>query len=152
MKDNPKLILGIGDHNNIGRIKNYIKGVDEDRIVFSERAGAIIDVTEAMKEINSGNYWGVLMSSLVLSLGSEHKKYSITTKKFEKFDHPPYIWRSGGLYVVEQACKNGLVTVVNAIAEGPEDLTEARRLGAKCFEDFSGTNAARTLRYFKSQL
>ena len=148
MKDNPKLILDIGEYNNIDIIKDYIEKTGEDRIVFSERAW---DVTEAMKGISSGNYWGVLMSSLVLSLGSEHKKYSIAKRKFEGFDYPPYLWRSGGLYVVEQACKKGLVTVVNAIAERDEELAEAKRFGAKCFDGFSNI-AERNLEYFQSRL
>ena len=149
MKDNPKLILDIGEYNNIDIIKDYIKKTGEDRIIFSERAG---DVTEAMREINSGKYWGVLMSSLVLSLGEEYEKYSLTAKKFERFDYPPNLWRSGGLYVVEQSCKKGLITVVNAIAEEEEVLTEARKLGAECFDGFSSLLAPRNLEYFQNRL
>ena len=143
-----KLILDVGEFNNIKLFKDYLRIVREDRIVFGKRVG---NVTDAMKEINSGNYWGVLMSSLVLSPGSKYRKYSREAKKFEGFDYPPNIWRSGGFYVVEQACNKGLITVVNAIAEGNEEIAEAKRLGARCFNGFNNM-AARNIEYFQNSL
>lgn len=148
MKDSQKLILNVGGYNNIELINRYLKTSGEDRISFSEK---VLDVTEAMDKINNGNYFGVLMSSLVLSLGLEHEKYSIEAKKFNRFDHPPNICRSGGLYVVEQACNKGLVTVVNAIAENDEEISETKQLGAECFKGFDNL-PAKNLKYFRSRL
>jgi len=148
MVEDKKLILSIGDFYNIEVIEDYFKLRGEDRIVFGER---VRDVTEAMNEIDSNKYWGVLMSSLVLPSGKDAERYNQAAKKFERFDSPPMIWRSGGLYVVEQARKKGLITVVNAIAEGLKDLREAERLGAKCFEGIHNI-AEQNLEYFQSKL
>jgi hypothetical protein len=148
MAEDKKLILGVGDFYNIEAIGDYFDLRGEGRFSFGERAK---DVTQAINEINSNKYWGVVMSSLVLSTGEDADKYNFAAKKFSQFDSPPMIWRSGGLYVVEQSCKKGLITLVNAIAEEPADLMEATRLGAKCFSGISHI-AEQNLKYFQSKL
>ena len=148
MADDKKLILGVGDYYGIAYIGGYFEDIQENRFVVDER---VANVTDAMKKIDSGNYWGVLMNSLVLHTGSQVDKYNEKAKKFAEFDYPPMLWRSGGLYVVEQACDKGLFTVVNAIDEDGMELGKATELGAKCFTNFRNFGYS-TLEYFRSCL
>ncbi|MDH3353353.1 MAG: hypothetical protein OEL87_02810 [Nanoarchaeota archaeon] len=147
MAKDQKLILRVGELDCISCIDG--SEFEESKIFFDEGAGT---VDEAIKRINSGNYQGVLMGSLVLSNGPEAEKYNKLASHFDEFDNPPYIWRSGGLYIVEQACKKGLVAAVGLIAEDPIHLREAERLGAKCFSLLDDEPRENILKYFQSRL
>ena len=147
MKKDQKLILRVGELDTISYIENYPE-FRESGIIFDK---GVRTVDEAITRINSRNYWGVLMASLVLRDGEEAEKYNNATSHFDKFDNPPYIWRSGGLYVIEQACKKGLITAVNPIAEEPSHIREAERLGAKCFSFINDSLTKDNLKYFQSR-
>ena len=149
MADGKKLILGVGDIYVIKNLEDGFKNNGENEIIFGEKARS---VTEAISEINSGNYRGVLLSSLNVRNGAEAKKYNIAAKKFEKFDNNPFSFHSSGLYVVEQACNKGLVVAVNVIAEETDALAEVERLGAKYFDKNKNFNdiSGEILEYFQS--
>ena len=149
MADRKKLVLGVGDAYVIESLEDGFKNCGENEIVFGRK---VRSVTEAISEINSGNYWGVLLSSLAIRNGREAKKYKFLEKKFEKFDDGLYNFPSTGLYIVEQACNEGLVAAVNVIAEELNSLKEVERLGAKCFgndKNFYGISEE-ILKYFQS--
>lgn len=142
-----KKILMVGNMDMLDIFKCHFEMENENRFTMHK---GVSDITDAMKELNSENYWGILMNSLVIPAGPDHKKYDEALKEFAMFDHRN-IWRSGGLYVVQQACKRGIHTVVNSVAEKDRVLKEAERLGATCIKD--GKNMLlRDYEFFQSKL
>ncbi len=149
MAKGKKLILKAGESGMFSCI-GYSSGFEKNGFYFDE--DGCTDVALAIDKINSKKYWGLVMSSLVMENAVDTVKHHNELKRFGEFDNPPYIWRSGGLYVVEQACKKGLVVIVNSIAEEPMHLKKAERLGAKCFDGFYSDLEEENLKYFLSHL
>lgn len=151
MVDGKKLILGVGDFYIIKNLGDSFEDDKANKIVLEKR---VSNVTDAINKINSRNYQGVLLSSLTVRGGTEAEKYNEAAKKFEKFDNSPYNFSSGGLYVVKQACNEGLVVAVNVVAENLDALKEAERLGAKYFDKDKNFNdiPKKILKYFQSRL
>ena len=124
-----KQILGVGDSLNTSIINDYLMirggefGCDD----------CVNDVSKAIEGIDSGKYWGVLLNSLVVKLGDNAEQHRVVAKQFEMWDHPPCLFRSGGLFVVQHAVEKGLATVVNPYSEGGGVLVEAEKLGAITF-------------------
>ena len=114
--------------------------------------GLAMDVSEAIAKINTCSYSGVLLESLVFPLGKEGDKYANAVNKFSKFDHPPHIWRSTGLYMVKYSIKNGLVCVVRGLDESEEELNEAKKLGARIVCNKINSKVRDTLNLFRMPL
>jgi len=150
MTSKHKLILGIGNFQALESIYDYFK-TKEDRFILSNEG--VRNVTLAMNKLNSNLYWGVLMSSLELGVGKEFERYNPLLEELKEFKNPPDSDSSGGLYIVKQSCKKGLITVVNAITEKNRALKKAEELGAKCFRFNDPYNTPEeNLKYFQNFL
>lgn len=149
MTNDQKLILCVGNSFGSDYNKEYFELEGGGEIVVGEIAR---DVVRAIDGINSGNYWGLLMSSLVLPLGENEDGYSERMEKYKEFDGPGSVLRSTGFYVLEKARESGLVSVVNSVAGENIMLGEVQIPGAVCFNGLAPNLCKTNLEYFQSLL
>ncbi|MCK5449546.1 hypothetical protein KAI32_01650 [Candidatus Pacearchaeota archaeon] len=144
MEDCPKSILSVGRYDIRRHLQNYADNTKKGEIVFEDRS---YDVVETMKRINNKKYGGVLMVSLSLPFGEGYEEYYPAMKEFEKFKNCSWF---GGLTIVKQACKEGLITVANE--SDRVAIKEVENLGAKCFLDPITNTIENNVKYFQSRL